>query len=115
LLEGNEDTIAHSRVQQLLEQQGGKRIDLGNGRIVYLMPNNSVVRLPDGHARMKFSTVNEIAVLKLNMSQWEFDIWFGEQDRTVSASTPSLPHEAQAMRVAILNPFVANGKGNAEA
>lgn len=83
-----EVTIAHLRVQKLLESQGGHRMEHPDGRVAYLMPNDSVARLPRGHARIAESLVREMADIKCGMDSWEYDYWLTNQDRGTNYTPP---------------------------
>lgn len=86
-----ESTIAHVRLQRLLESQGGisyQKTD--DGQIAYLMPNDSVVRLPSGHGRIAESIVREIAEIKCEMSGWDYDYWLTNQDRGTNLTPPKV-------------------------
>lgn len=76
-----EETIANIRLRELLEARGGKCFTHKNGDCAYLMPNESVVRLPNGHARIPESVVRELAEIKCEMSPWEYDFWLTNQDK----------------------------------
>lgn len=79
------ETIAYSRVEQLLIRRGGRMFrNKVTGRLFYLMPNDSVVRMPENNARFPEMVVKEIAEIKLDMSPWEYDYWLTHQDQLAS-------------------------------
>ena len=74
------EMIAASRVEELLVARGGQPFTSSTGARAYIMPNGQTVRIPAGNARYPEVVVREIATIKLEMSDWEYDYWLTEQD-----------------------------------
>ena len=60
------------------------------------MPNGQTVRLKPGNERIPEVVVREIATIKLEMHDWEYDYWLSEQDRASFATfkIPTIDEDA---------------------
>jgi hypothetical protein len=87
------DTFAPIRVQQMLMDRGGKRHELDEGGCYIEMPNGRTVRFPPGFDRMSLEMVRDIAEMKAEMSNWDFDHWLNDQDKSAFITKPFSPSE----------------------
>ena len=71
-------TFSKIRVRKLVENWGGIDVGKKKGKDVYLLKDQSIVRLASGNRRMSYDEVEEIALVQLEMSYWDFDLWIGE-------------------------------------
>jgi len=84
--------------QKLIEDHGGE-IKLKNERKIAYKVNGTIVGIPN-QKYFDFEYLEEIAIEQLDMHNWEFDLWLGENASLPSMRTePEMAHSQEEVSV----------------
>lgn len=80
------DAFSKIAVEGMIRKYGNVEETYRNfgGYDVFVLSNGVTIRLPIGYARIPYDHVELIAQVKLDIPQWEFDYWIGQQPNDIN-------------------------------